>query len=83
MQNVFCGVPDLLRPKPDQGLRVLRRDDGGDIPDGEYDVREGEDERRQVEEVGWEVANKVASPMEPAILTDVVKKGAFAGVPLE
>jgi hypothetical protein len=66
-----------------KAFAYVRRDDGGDIPDGEYDVREGEDERRQVEEVGWEVANKVASPMEPAILTDVVKKGAFAGVPLE
>ena len=25
----------------------VRRNDGADIPDGEYDVREGEDERRR------------------------------------
>jgi len=30
-----------------KAFAYVRRDDGGDIPDGEYDVREGEDERRR------------------------------------
>jgi hypothetical protein len=30
-----------------RSFAYVRRKDGGDIPDGEYDVREGEDERRR------------------------------------
>ena len=30
-----------------RSFAYVRRKDGADIPDGEYDVREGEDERRR------------------------------------
>jgi len=43
----FAANSGLLRTEPDQDFAHVRREDGGDIPDGEYDVAGRRNERRR------------------------------------